>query len=100
LALLRFGMEREPVRRAAPARLKASPSCDSEWSASLSGERLLRIRHRGDRIDLLERFLIFAEERFDAVELLLHRGAVVGARREVEQDRRHRLRVDGESLVA
>src|SRR5215469_3619260 len=47
-----------------------------------------------------QRFQVVVMQSFHRVELLFHRGAIFGMRREIEDQRRHRLSVDDEAMVA
>src|ERR1043166_1759840 len=67
-------------------------------SAALPSRR--RIRNFGCDIGLTECILIFAEQRLDTIELLLHSKAIIGPGGEVEEERAHCLRVDDEAVMA
>src|SRR5262249_60243413 len=69
-------------------------------ASSPSGPRLLRVVHLGRLVRLLERGLVLGEEGADPLELALDRGAVVGVRREVEEERGHGLGAHLEAVVA
>src|SRR6516164_6564196 len=60
---------------------------------------LLRVAERGSHVHFLQRFLVLAEQGFDAVEFLLYSRAVVCVRGKVEQNGRHGFSVDRESFV-
>jgi hypothetical protein len=64
-----------------------------------SRDRLFRFGYLRNVVHGPEGREVLGEERLQAVELRFHRGPILGMRGEVEQDRSHRLGVDGESFV-